>query len=175
MKTREEKQASLARLRTQFDGDPAVVICKFEGLTVAEDQALRGVLREMGGRYQVVSNRLAHLAAKGTPFEPVLKGQRGMTALAFPGEDLVGSLKALVQYAKAHASFKFTAGVVEGRALDVDQLNALSKMPGKEGLHAQLLYMINSSAQRLMGVLNAPGRDIAAVLQQGVEKQKFNE
>ena len=35
--------------------------------------------------------------------------------------------------------------------------------------------MLNSSAQRLMGVLNAPARDIAAVLQQAVEKKKFNE
>jgi large subunit ribosomal protein L10 len=175
MKTKEQKQASLKRLRSQFDDCPAIVVCKFEGLKVAEDQQLRGALRSIGGRYQVVSNRLAHRAAMGTPFQSTLAGQRGMTALAFPGEDLIGSLKALVQYARAHASFTFTAGVVEGRTLDVDQLNALSRMPGKEGLHAQLLYMINSSAQRLMGVLNAPARDIAAVVQQAVEEKKFNE
>ena len=175
MKTKEQKQDSLTQLRSEFADCPAVVVCKFEGLTVAEDQELRGALRDTGGRYQVVANRLAHLASKGTPFESTLAGQRGMTALAFPGEDLVGSLKALVQYARAHSSFEFTAGVVEGRTLDVDQLNALSRMPGKEGLHAQLLYMINSSAQRLMGVLNAPGRDIAALIQQAVKEKKFNE
>ena len=175
MKSKGQKRASLKRLRAQFDDSPAIVVCKFEGLTVAEDQELRGALRDIGGRYQVISNRLAHRAAIGTPYESTLSGQRGMTALAFPGEDVVGSLQALVQYAKEHASFTFTAGVVEGRALDVDQLNALSKLPGKEGLHAQLLYMINSSAQRLMGVLNAPGRDIAAVLQQGIEETKFSE
>lgn len=175
MKTKEQKQASLKQLQGTFADCPAVVVCKFEGLTVAEDQELRGALRDIGGRYQVVSNRLAHLASKGTPFESTLADQHGMTALAFPGGDLVASLKALVQYARTHGSFQFTAGVVEGRALDVDQLNALSKMPGKEGLHAQLLYMINSSAQRLMSVLNAPGRDIAAVVQQAVKEQKLNE
>ena len=175
MKSKKQKQDNLVDLRSQLADCPALVVCKFEGLTVAEDQELRGAIRELGGRYQVVANRLAQIAAKGTSFESTLEGQRGMTALAFPGEDVVGSLKALVQYAKEHASFKFTAGVVEGRALDIEQLNALSKMPGKEGLQAQLLYLINSSAQRIMGVLNAPGRDIAAVLQQGVEKEKFNE
>ena len=174
MKTREQKQAALERLRGQFDSSPAVVVCKFEGLTVAEDQELRGALRDLGGRYQVVSNRLAHMAAKDTPYESTLEGQRGMTALAFPGEDLVGSLNALVKYARAHASFKFTAGVVEGRALDVDQLNAISKLPGLAGLQSQLMYLINSSAQRLMGVLNAPGRNIAATVQQGVEERKFS-
>ena len=175
MKTKQQKQESLEQLRTQLADCDAVVVCKFEGLTVAEDQDLRGSLRELGGRYQVVSNRLAHLAARGTAFESTLKGQKGMTALAFPGEDLVGSLKALVQYAKDHSSFQFTAGVVEGRALDADQINALSKMPGKEGVQAQLLNMINSSAQRLLGVLNAPGRDIAAVIDQARKEDKFNE
>ena len=123
----------------------------------------------------MVSNRLAHRAALDTPFEKALAGQRGMTALAFPGEDVVGALKVLVDYAKQNECFAFTAGVVEGRGLDVDQLNGLSRLPGKEGIHAQLLYVINSSAQRLLGVLNAPGRDVAAVLQQAVTEKKFNE
>lgn len=175
MKTKAHKQQILQQLQDEFAGCPGIVICKFEGLTVEKDQELRGALRSVGSRYRVVSKRLAHRAAKGTPFEHALAGQRGMTALAFPGEDLVGALKALVNYAKEQQQFTFTAGVIEGRALDVDQLNALSKMPGREGLYAQLLYMINSSTQRLLGMLNAPGRDIAAVLQQGVEEKKFSE
>lgn len=175
MKTKEHKQTVLEQLQDEFTGCPGIVICKFEGLTVEKDQELRGALRSVGSRYRVVSNRLAHRAAKGTPFEQALAGQRGMTALAFPGEDLVGALKALVSYAKEQEQFAFTAGVIEGRALDVDQLNALSRIPGREGLHAQVLYLINSPTQRLLGMLNAPGRNIAAALQQGVEENKFSE
>ena len=175
MKTKAEKQQVLDQLRSEFEGATAVVICKFEGLTVAEDQQLRGVLRDHGARYRVVSNRLAHIAAKDTPFEKPLEGQSGMTALAFPGEDLIGAVKALVAYAKDQDHFSFTAGVVEGRALDVDGLTALSKLPGREGIYAQLLFLINSPAQRLLGTLNAPGRDVAGVVHQAVEEQKFNE
>lgn len=175
MKTKSQKQAMLAQLKGSFTESPAVVVCKFEGLNVAQDQVLRSELRDLGARYQVVSNRLAALAAKDTPFESALAGQRGMTALAFPGDDLVGALKALVNYAKQEDRFSFTAGVVEGRELDAVSLDALSRMPGKEGIQAQLLYIINSSTQRLLGTLSAPGRDVAAVLQQAVEKNKFNE
>ena len=175
MKTKSQKQAMLAQLKGSFAESPAVVVCKFEGLNVAQDQVLRSQLRDLGAKYQVVSNRLAALAAKDTPFESALAGQRGMTALAFPGDDLVGALKALVNYAKEEDGFSFTAGVVEGRELDAVGLDALSKMPGKEGIHAQLLYIINSSTQRLLATLSAPGRDVAAVLQQAVEKNKFNE
>ena len=174
MKTKAEKQEFLTGLRSEFAAADAVVICKFEGLTVAEDQQLRGMLRSHGARYRVVSNRLAHLAAKDTPFEESLANQRGMTALAFPGEDLIGAVKALVEYAKEQEHFAFTSGVVEGRALDISGLRELSKLPGKEGVYAQLLFLINSPAQRLLSTLSAPGRNVAAVVQQGVENEKFS-
>ncbi len=175
MKSKADKQEILAGLRAEFAAAPGIVICKFQGLTVAEDQALRGALRSAGSRYRVVANRLARRAAQDTPFEAALAEQRGMTGLAFPGEDVVGALKALVAYAKDQDHFSFTGGVIEGRELDVDQLNELSKMPGLQGLQAQLLHILNSSAQRLLGALSAPGRELAAVVQQGVEEKKFNE
>lgn len=173
MKTKADKQAILTSLKGEFLGADAVVICKFEGLTVAEDQQLRGALRSLGARYRVVSNRLAHIAAKDTPYEAMLQDQRGMTALAFPGEDLIGAVKALVGYAKEQEHFSFSSGVVEGRALDIGGLTELSRLPGKEGVYAQLLFLINSPAQRLLSTVNAPGRNIAAVVQQGVEHEKF--
>ena len=173
MKTKADKQEILTSLKGDFASAGAVVICKFEGLSVAEDQDLRGMLRSHGARYRVVSNRLAHLAAKDTPFEKSLENQSGMTGLAFPGDDLIGAVKALVNYAKEQEHFAFTSGVVEGRALDVSELGELSKLPGKEGIYAQLLFLINSPAQRLLSTLSAPGRNVAAVVQQGAENGKF--
>jgi large subunit ribosomal protein L10 len=55
----------------------------------------------------------------------------------------------------------------------VDEVKALATMPGKEELFAKLLFLINAPAQRLATVLNATGRDMAVVLGQGVEKEKF--
>jgi large subunit ribosomal protein L10 len=46
-------------------------------------------------------------------------------------------------------------------------------MPGKEELFSKLLFLINAPAQRLVTVLNAAGRDLAVVIGQGVEKEKF--
>jgi large subunit ribosomal protein L10 len=84
-------------------------------------------------------------------------------------------IKALVAYAKDHPVFQFKAGVVEGRVLDVDGLNDLSKFPSREELLAKLLYLINAPAQRLLTVIGAPARDLAIVVNQGVEKKKFKE
>jgi len=46
-------------------------------------------------------------------------------------------------------------------------------LPGKEELFSKLLFLINSPGQRLATVINATGRDLAVVLGQGVEKEKF--
>ncbi len=174
MKTKAQKQRILADLKSEFASNPAVVVCKFEGLTVEQDQELRGVVRQCGGSYQVVANRLALLAARDTPFEAALTGQRGMTSLAFLGEDLISTLKALVAFGKQENKFSLNCGVVDCRTVDLEQLDALSKLPDKSGLQVRVLFLVNSSAQRVMGVLNAPARNLVAVLQQAVEKERFN-
>ena len=96
-----------------------------------------------------------------------------MTALAFADDDPIDLLKTLVEYAKRNPVFTFVAGVVEGRVLDVDALNELSKLPGRDGLFAKLLYLINAPTQKLMGVINAPARDLSIVIDQGVKENKF--
>jgi large subunit ribosomal protein L10 len=55
----------------------------------------------------------------------------------------------------------------------VDEVKALASMPAKEEIYAKLLFLINAPAQRLVTVLNATGRDMAVVIGQGVEKEKF--
>jgi large subunit ribosomal protein L10 len=69
--------------------------------------------------------------------------------------------------------FQFKLGIVDGKLLTVAEVKALATMPGKEELFSKLLFLINAPAQRLVTVLNATGRDLAVVLGQGVEKEKF--
>ena len=174
MKTKTVKTEVLDQLREQLNESPTVVICAFEGLKVDEDLQLRRDVRSSGGVYRVVQNRLARLAAQGTAFEEALGNLRGMTSLAYAGEDPLALMKALAAYAKEHPAFKFRAGVVEGRTLDVDALNQLAALPGKEAIQAKLLYLINAPARQLLSVINAPGRDLAIVVDQGVKENKFS-
>ncbi len=174
MKSKTKKNSELEQLRRRIAGSPTVVICAFEGLSVEQDWQLREKVRVSGGQYQVVKNRLARLAAEGTSFEPALGELRGMTSLAFASDDPIGLLKALVGYAREHPVFQFKAGVVEGRVVDVAALNELASLPGREGLYAKLLYVINAPAQRLLSVVNGSARDLAIVLKQAVEQEKLS-
>jgi large subunit ribosomal protein L10 len=173
MKQKTNKDADLEQIKSDLGEYPTVLICAFEGLKVEEDFQLRNQVREAGGRYRVIQNRLARLASKDTPFEESLGDLRGMTSLACAGEDPLSLVKTLVAYAKEHPSFQFKSGVVEGRVLDADALNQLATLPGKEAIYAKLLFLINAPARQLVSVINAPARDLAIVIDQGVKEEKF--
>ena len=173
MKKKDDKQKDLESLRQDLGNVKNLFVTGYEKLRVDQDFELRKVIRGAGGKYRVVKNNLASIAGEGTASEAVLKDLRGMTSLAYTTNDPVALAKALTAYAKANPTFTFKAGVVEGRVIDVKAINDLATMPSKEEIFAKLLSLIQAPAQRLVTAMNAVGRNLAVVLDQGVKANKF--
>ena len=152
----------------------SLIIATYSKLTVAQDYELRKTLRSSGAKYRVVKNTLAELAAKGTAAEGAERPS-GVTSLAYTEGDPVALAKAISKYAKDNPEFTFKAGVVEGRVISIKEIQALATMPSKEEIYSKLLFLMNAPAQRLVTVMNAVGKDLAVVIDQGVEKNKFKE
>ena len=174
MKDREQKKKDLEALRAELENTGNVFVNGFEKLTVAQDYQLRKTIKEAGGDYQVVKNTIAGKASEGLPHEGALKDLKGMTSIAWTKGDPVALAKALTKYAKDNPTFTFKAGVVEGRVVDVRAINDLATMPSKEEIYAKLLYLINAPAQRLVTAMNGVGRNVAVVIDQGVQNNKFS-
>jgi large subunit ribosomal protein L10 len=175
MKKRSDKQKAVDLLRRELEQSANFFVAGFQKLTVAQDFELRKAVRGVGGKYRVVKNNLAAKAAEGTPAESVLKDLRGMTSLAYTTSDPVALAKALTGYAKANPTFTFKAGVVEGRVIDIGSIQALANLPSREQMLSKLLFLIQAPAQRLVTVINAVGRNLAVVLDQGTKENKFPE
>ena len=173
MKNREDKKKDFEELRKALEAANNVFVTGFEKMTVDQDYNLRKTVRGAGGDYKVVKNNIAEIASDGLPSAEVLKGLRGMTSLAYTSADPVALAKALTAYAKTNPAFTFKAGLVEGRAIDIKAINDLATMPPKEEIFSKLLYLINAPAQRLVSVMNAVGRNLAVVVDQGVKEEKF--
>jgi len=171
--SRAKKTEQVEKLSTELKSVSSVIVATYSKLTVAQDYELRKTLRTSGAKYRVIKNTLAERAAKGTKVEEVLKGLAGVTSIAYTQGDPVALTKALAKYAKDNPEFTFKAGVVEGRVVSIKEIESLATMPSKEELYSKLLFLLNAPAQRLATVINATGRDLAVVLNQGVEKQKF--
>ena len=173
--TKAKKQEQVEKLSKDLKNVSNVVVATYTKLTVAQDYELRKALRGAGAKYQVVKNTLAERAAKGTKVEGALKDLAGVTSIAYTTGDPVAMAKALTKYAKDTPDFTFKVGVVEGRVVSIKEIESLATMPSKEEIYAKLLFLINSPAQRLVTVMNAVGRDLAVVVDQGVQQKKFKE
>jgi large subunit ribosomal protein L10 len=173
MKDREEKQKDLDALKGELAKTTNLFVTGFEKMKVSQDFELRKTIRGAGGSYKVVKNNIAEKAAEGTPAAAVLKDLKGMCSLAYTTSDPVALAKALTAYAKANPAFTFRAGLVEGRAIDIKSINDLANMPSKEEILSKLLFLINAPAQRLVTAMNAVGRNLAVVIDQGVKENKF--
>src|SRR5947199_8830650 len=172
--TRAKKQEQVEKLGTELKKVSSVIVATYSKLTVAQDYELRKTLRSSGAKYRVVKNTLAERAAKGTKVEEVLKDLSGVTSIAYTAGDPVALAKALSKYAKDNPEFTFKAGVVEGRVVSIKEIESLATMPSKEEIYSKLLFLMNAPAQRLVTVMNAVGRDLAVVINQGGEKDKYH-
>jgi large subunit ribosomal protein L10 len=173
MKKREDKKKDFEELRKALESVHNVFVAGYEKITVDQDFNLRKTIRGAGGSYQVITNNVAEKASVGLPAEPVLQGLKGMTSIAWTSGDPVALAKALTAYAKTTPAFVFKAGLVEGRAVDIKAIGELASLPSKEVIFAKLLYMINAPSQRLVTALGAVGRNIAVVVDQAVQNNKF--
>ena len=173
--TRAKKTEQVEKLTKDLQNVSTVIVTTYTKLTVAQDYELRKLLRSSGAKYAVVKNTLAERAAKGTKVEGALKELSGVTSIAYTEGDPVALAKALSKYAKDNPEFSFKAGVVEGRVISIKDIEALANMPSKEEIYSKLLFLVNAPAQRLVTVMNAVGRNLAVVVDQGVKENKFKE
>jgi len=171
--SRQKKAEKVGALAKELENSTSAIIGTFTKLTVAQDFELRKTVRTAGGRYRVLKNKLAGRAAQGTKIEAALQNLKGVSSVAYTSGDPVALAKALSTWVQENAEFTFKLGIVDGKVINVEEVKALATMPGKEEIFAKLLFLINAPAQRLATVIAATGRDLAVVLNQGVEKEKF--
>ena len=172
--SRATKAQKVKVLTQELESSTSAIVGTFTGLTASKDFDLRKTIRAAGASYHVVKNKLAAKASEGSKVEAALQGLKGVSAVAYTSGDPVQLAKVLSNWVKDNAEFSFKLAIVDGKVLSVEEIGQLATMPGKEELFSKLLWLINSPAQRLATVINATGRDLAVVINQAVEKEKFS-
>ena len=168
---REQKEAVVSQVSERLSRARAVVLTDFRGLKVEQMTELRQQLREKGLDYMVVKNTLLRLASSGTPTEALLEGLEGPNGMAVGYDDPVELAKVLTEFAKTNPKFEVRKGLLEGKVIDSAQVEALSKLPSREVLLAQLLGTMNAVPQGLVTVMAGIVRSLLNVLK-AIEDQK---
>ena len=135
--TRQKKAEKVTELATELESSTSAIIGTFAKLTVSQDYALRKTIREAGGKYRVLKNKLAARAAKGTRVEAALQGLKGVSSVAYTSGDPVALTKAISTWVGENAEFTFKLGIVDGRVINIEEIKQLASMPGKNELYLE--------------------------------------
>jgi len=160
---RAQKEKVVEELGQIFASSGVVVVARYEGLTVAEMQVLRGAMRQAGGAVRVAKNKLAKIALEGKPCASIANLLTGMTVLAY-SEDPVAAAKVVQDFVKDNKKMVVLGGAMGTAALDAAGVEAVSKMPSREELIASVVACIGAPASNLAAAIGAPASNIAGIL-----------
>jgi large subunit ribosomal protein L10 len=150
-----QKAETVVALKKTLEESKGAILTEYRGLSVADITSLRRKLRPLDAEFHIVKNTLLKRASDGIieneGFNQLLEGP---TAIGFIKGESAATAKAILDWAKDHKTFVIKGGYVEGRLLSADQVIALSKLPTKEVLIAQMLGSLNSPITGLVGTLN---------------------
>ena len=168
----QKNQAQLEVLKGKIAKAKSAAIVDYSKISVNELTQLRAELKEVGGEFLVTKNTLLNL---GFEKNEELKGSlEGMNAIVFSYDDEVGAIKVAVKFRDATEGEKLVlrSGYLDGKIISADQVESLSKLPGKTELLAKLVYLINAPGQNLAGVLKAGVRDLTYALKAIADKKE---
>ena len=152
--SKKEKVAALAEL---LKNSCSGALVDYEGITVEEDTKLRREMRVNNVQYFVEKNTMLRLAFKEAGIEGLDDVLNGATAIAISNDDETAPARILGKFADdfGDAKFELKAGFIGTTVYDKAGVTALSKIPSKETLLAQLVGSLQGPLTKLAATLKA--------------------
>src|SRR5215210_2118299 len=172
---REQKAAAIAEIAAQIKQSDAVFAVDFRGISVPQAADVRTRLREADASFRVVKNTLTERAADKAGADALKPLLEGPTALTFVRGDAALAAKAIATFNRETQLLTFKGGLLEGDALDAEQILAISRLPTRDVLYGQLVGMVASPITGLARGLNALLSGVAIALNEVLGKKERGE
>ncbi len=169
---KEDKERLVTELTERLKSSQTLIVADYRGLTNAEIDALRGQLLEQGARFSVVKNTLTRRAAEAAGADALLALLEGPTAIAFleSGGDPVAVAKALNDAARTTRILAIRGGLLDGRPLSAEEVEALAKLPSPDVVKAQVLGAITAPLTTVVALFNAPLQNLMGLIDARIEQ-----
>ena len=172
---RDQKAAAIAEIAAQINESEAVFAVDFRGISVPQAADVRTRLRDADASFRVVKNTLTERAADEAGAEALKPLLEGPTALTFVRGDAALAAKAIATFNRETQLLTFKGGLMEGDALDAEQIVAISRLPARDVLYGQLVGMVASPITGLARGLNALLSGVAIALNEVLGKKERGE
>ena len=166
-----KKEAILAEYEEGVANAPHAFLLGYQGIDVPQVTELRQKIRESGGSYVVVKNRLVLRAVEGKALGALADQFKGATAVVYSDEEPVALAKVLFDFQKNAPFLEFKGGLLNGQPVGGDQIEEIANLPSREELIAKLVFLLQSPITRFVRTLAAVPRDFVLVMEQ-IRQQK---
>lgn len=163
-KIQPHKIEAIKKVKEMIQGSRDLIFTDYRGLTVAQISELRESLRSKKTAYRVVKNNYTRLALSelGLPYDDEFLTDP--TALALVASDVGLTAKMLFDFTRG-SSLKIKGGLIEGRVTSSQQVEAISRLPGREQLYAMLMGTMQAPLSYLVYAMNAVVSKLVRTLQ----------
>ena len=158
------------QVATQIQESEAIFAVDYRGISVQQVAELRQKLSEADATLRVVKNTLTELAADKAGADSLKELLEGPTAFTFVKGDAALAAKAIATFRREHDVPAFKGGTMEGNAVTIEEIEAISKLPARDVLNGQLVGVMASPITGLVRGLNQLIAGLAQQLGQIVEQ-----
>lgn len=153
---REEKQLLLDEVKDQIEEYSNFTIVQYSGVNANTMSSFRTDIAKLGGEVQMVRKRILAKAAAAQGIELDLAALPGHIGVIFSGTDPIETVKAVFGFANEKSyDVQVLAGRLDGQLYNAADVEALSKLPGKDEMRAQLLGLFEAPMSQTVAVINA--------------------
>lgn len=164
--TRAKKEQLVAQMSEKFSKTKAILVVNYQGLKVKEIDALKDKLAEENIGFQVIKNSLFKIALKKANIEIDEKLLDNPVAIVWGDLDEVMPAKLTVEFGKTAEKLEILGGIVNDKFIDINTVNQLAALPGREELYAKLVGSLNAPMYRLVNALQGNLRSLVYILDQ---------
>ena len=161
---KQDKTALVEKLNDSFGRASIALISEYRGMTAGESTEIRRRFRAVRGEMRVAKNTLVRRAIKGTAYEGLDTNLGGQVGIIVSYDDPVELAKTFSNLREFGDKLKLRGGVLGGKAITVEEVQALATMPPREVILAQLLGLLQAPATHLVRLLNEPGTALARLI-----------
>ena len=153
---RPEKQLLLDDIKGKINHSKGFLLTRYSKMDPNLASQFRTTLHQTGGDFEVIRKRILLKAAEaaGVSIDRALLD--GHIGVIFADEDLFKTTKAVFQFKSENEEvLDVIGGRFEGKLYSAKDMEAISKLPSKQEMQAQLLGLFEAVPSQLLAVLDA--------------------
>ena len=169
------KEMVVDELRNRIGERSEMLVIDSSRLDAVSDNRFRLALGEKNICVLTVKNSLAKKALNQTGIGALDTILAGPSSLVWGGEDIVALSKEIARWAKEIDEIEIKGGTAEGQTLTADDVDALSKSPGRVELIGRVVMLALSPGARLAAALLGPGGKLSGQVKAIADKEDKND